>query len=121
MGGTIEGTALSAELPEDISGSVLLLQVIGASSACAMIFGGVVPFVPQYYEIKRTNNSDGFSLYVCLTLLVANILRILFWYVIFVSYLINYAPPFCCLFMLLCSFPGLENVLRHHYLYRAWS
>ncbi|XP_026275784.1 solute carrier family 66 member 2 isoform X2 [Frankliniella occidentalis] len=79
-----DGTGLSAELPEeyveDITGSVLLLQVIGASSACAMIFGGVVPFIPQYYEIKRTNNSDGFSLYVCLALLVANILRILFWF-----------------------------------------
>lgn len=79
-----EGTGLSADLPEayveEISGSVLLLQVIGASSACAMIFGGVVPFIPQYYEIKKTNNSDGFSLYVCLTLLVANILRILFWF-----------------------------------------
>ncbi|KAE8737867.1 hypothetical protein FOCC_FOCC016662 [Frankliniella occidentalis] len=62
-----DGTGLSAELPEeyveDITGSVLLLQVIGASSACAMIFGGVVPFIPQYYEIKRTNNSDGFSLF----------------------------------------------------------
>lgn len=83
MGGIHEGTGLSAELPEEyveeISGSVLLLQVVGASSACAMVFGGVVPFVPQYYEIKKTNNSDGFSLYVCLTLLVANILRILFW------------------------------------------
>lgn len=78
-----EGTGLSvdmsAEYVEEISGSVLLLQVIGASSACAMVFGGVVPFIPQYYEIKRTCNADGFSLYVCLALLVANILRVLFW------------------------------------------
>ncbi|XP_034237432.1 solute carrier family 66 member 2 isoform X2 [Thrips palmi] len=84
MGGISEVTGLSAELPEEyveeISGSVLLLQIIGASSACAMVFGGVVPFIPQYYEIKKTNNSDGFSLYVCLTLMVANILRILFWF-----------------------------------------
>lgn len=84
MGGINEGNSLSADLPveyvEEASGSVLLLQVIGASSACAMVFGGVVPFIPQYYEIKRTSNADGFSLYVCLTLLVANILRILFWF-----------------------------------------
>uniref|UniRef100_A0A1B6DX13 Solute carrier family 66 member 2 n=1 Tax=Clastoptera arizonana TaxID=38151 RepID=A0A1B6DX13_9HEMI len=44
-----------------------------------MIFGGVVPFIPQYREIKRKNDAEGFSLYVCLVLLVSNILRILFW------------------------------------------
>ena len=45
----------------------------------AMIFGGVVPYVPQYLEIKRTSNAEGFSTFVCLTLIVANILRLLFW------------------------------------------
>ncbi|PNJ28969.1 PQLC1 isoform 9, partial [Pongo abelii] len=29
-------------------------------------------------DIRRTQNADGFSTYVCLVLLVANILRILF-------------------------------------------
>ena len=47
-------------------------------AATAIIFGGVVPYVPQYREIKRTQNAEGFSSYVCLVLLVANILRILF-------------------------------------------
>ncbi|XP_072013362.1 solute carrier family 66 member 2-like isoform X2 [Amphiura filiformis] len=46
----------------------------------AMIFGGIVPYIPQYLEIKRTDNADGFSTYVCLALLVANTLRILFWF-----------------------------------------
>ncbi|KAA0190386.1 PQ-loop repeat-containing protein 1 [Fasciolopsis buskii] len=45
------------------------------------IFGGVVPYIPQYLELKRLNSIRGFSTYVCLTLLVANILRICFWFV----------------------------------------
>ncbi|XP_062911720.1 solute carrier family 66 member 2 isoform X1 [Mobula hypostoma] len=49
-------------------------------AAVAMIFGGVLPYIPQYRDIKRTQNSEGFSIYVCLVLLVANILRILFWF-----------------------------------------
>ncbi|XP_071785409.1 solute carrier family 66 member 2-like isoform X2 [Asterias amurensis] len=49
------------------------------ASGC-MIFGGIVPFVPQYMDIRRTENVDGFSTYVCLTLMLANILRILFWF-----------------------------------------
>ena len=47
-------------------------------AAGAMIFGGVVPYIPQYRDIRRTQNAEGFSTYVCLVLLVANILRILF-------------------------------------------
>jgi len=45
-----------------------------------MIFGGVVPFIPQYLDIRRTQNAEGFSTYVCLALLIANTLRILFWF-----------------------------------------
>jgi len=47
----------------------------------SMIFGGVVPYIPQYRKIRRSRSAEGFSTYVCLVLLVANILRILFWYV----------------------------------------
>lgn len=54
-------------------------NVVGWLSASAMVIGGVVPYVPQYFQIKRTQNADGFSLFVCLALLVANTLRILFW------------------------------------------
>ena len=57
--------------------SLNTLVTLFASSA--MIFGGVVPYIPQYFEIKRTNNAEGFSTFVCLTLLIANTLRILFW------------------------------------------
>lgn len=45
----------------------------------AMVFGGVVPYIPQYRTIRRTRDAEGFSTFVCLVLLVANILRILFW------------------------------------------
>ena len=48
-------------------------------AASAMVFGGVVPYVPQYWEIKKSGNSEGFSTFVCLTLLIANTLRIEFW------------------------------------------
>lgn len=55
-------------------------HVVGLVSAGAMIIGGVVPYIPQYRQIKKTQDADGFSLFVCLALLVANTLRIFFWY-----------------------------------------
>lgn len=56
-----------------------LKNLAGWIASGAMIFGAVVPYVPQYKEIKRKEDAEGFSLYVCLTLLIANTLRILFW------------------------------------------
>lgn len=53
-------------------------QLILWIAAGAMVFGGVVPYIPQYRDIRRTQNAEGFSTYVCMVLLVANILRILF-------------------------------------------
>lgn len=57
-----------------------LVNVITLGAEATMVFGGVVPYVPQYLAIKRSNNTKGFSLYVCLALVVANTLRILFWF-----------------------------------------
>ncbi|CAG7828085.1 unnamed protein product [Allacma fusca] len=57
-----------------------VVSIVSWISAMAMIFGGVFPYIPQYREIKKSGNADGFSLYVCLALLSANILRILFWF-----------------------------------------
>ncbi|XP_030067831.1 solute carrier family 66 member 2 isoform X3 [Microcaecilia unicolor] len=66
---------------EDLEWLLLLLhQLVVWGAAGAMVFGGVVPYIPQYRDIKRTQNAEGFSSYVCLMLLVANILRILFWF-----------------------------------------
>ena len=56
-------------------------DLVTFGAAQMMIFGGIVPYIPQYLEIKRTKNAEGFSTFVCLTLLIANTLRILFWYV----------------------------------------
>ncbi|KAJ8403060.1 hypothetical protein AAFF_G00359760 [Aldrovandia affinis] len=56
----------------------VLNQLVSWIAAGAMVFGGVVPYIPQYRDIRRTQNAEGFSIYVCLVLLVANILRILF-------------------------------------------
>ncbi|XP_007887446.1 solute carrier family 66 member 2 [Callorhinchus milii] len=44
-----------------------------------MVFGGAAPYIPQYRHIQRSGNPEGFSTYVCLMLLVANILRLFFW------------------------------------------
>ena len=66
---------------EDVGlfGKVTIWVVLDWISSLSMIVGGVLPYIPQYLKIKKTKNADGFSLYVCLTLLIANILRILFW------------------------------------------
>lgn len=67
-----------------LSSSFILLlpyikEIITWFSVAAMIFGGVVPYIPQYRKIRKTRDCEGFSVYVCLVLLVANILRIFFW------------------------------------------
>ena len=64
----------------------LLVRLVTVGCEFAMMIGGVVPYVPQYIAIRSSGNTKGFSLYVCLALIVANILRILFWYVIHVTY-----------------------------------
>lgn len=56
-----------------------LESIAGWAASTAMIVGGIVPFIPQYWEIKKKEDTEGFSLYVCLALLIANTLRILFW------------------------------------------
>ncbi|XP_077982911.1 solute carrier family 66 member 2-like [Glandiceps talaboti] len=57
-----------------------IVQILSWIASGCMIFGGVVPYIPQYRDIKKTENADGFSTYVCLALLVANTLRIFFWF-----------------------------------------
>ena len=60
-------------------GFTFVSSMISFLASGAMVIGGVVPFIPQYRVIRRTRSVEGFSTYVCFTLLVANILRILFW------------------------------------------
>ena len=66
--------------PHSFLASISLIEIIGLVSSGAMIFGGIFPYIPQYRMISRSKNAQGFSTLVCLTLLVANILRILFWF-----------------------------------------
>lgn len=56
-----------------------LQEFLSMIASCMIIFGGVVPYIPQYLDIMQSRRADGFSLFVCLTLLIANTLRILFW------------------------------------------
>lgn len=72
---------------EEIASSVWKLDMslsefLEGIASLLIIFGGVVPYIPQYLEIRSSRNAEGFSIYVCLTLLVANTLRIFFWLVI---------------------------------------
>lgn len=52
---------------------------VGPLASVAMVIGCVLPYIPQYVKIHKNQNSSGFSTYVCLTLLLANILRVAFW------------------------------------------
>lgn len=54
-------------------------HVVSYAAASAMVIGGIIPYIPQYREIKQTQDTEGFSLHVCFALLIANTLRILFW------------------------------------------
>ncbi|XP_061404623.1 solute carrier family 66 member 2 [Lethenteron reissneri] len=64
----------------EVLGSPLVVQLVTWVAQFAIVFGGIVPYVPQYRQIRRTQNSEGFSSHVCLVLLLANILRVLFWF-----------------------------------------
>ncbi|GBM70021.1 PQ-loop repeat-containing protein 1, partial [Araneus ventricosus] len=70
---------MSLAWPSELWEMFSLQDCVKWFSSGAMIFGGVVPYIPQYREIKKTDNADGFSTYVCLVLLIANTLRIIFW------------------------------------------
>lgn len=39
------------------------VDIFSLTCSTAVIFGGLVPYVPQYLKIKRSRNSDGFSTY----------------------------------------------------------
>ncbi|KAJ8302457.1 hypothetical protein KUTeg_018853 [Tegillarca granosa] len=77
----LHGFITSYHLPITMPQEITVTKLISWFSAGAMIFGGVFPFIPQYRDIKRSGNTEGFSTFVCLTLLIANILRIMFWFV----------------------------------------
>lgn len=73
------GTSFDKDL-ESASLLSSLTGIVSFISSGFMIFGGIFPYIPQYRIIKRSRNASGFSTLVCLALLIANILRILFWF-----------------------------------------
>lgn len=64
------------EVLQEEDASWTLLSLV---ASLLMVFGGALPYVPQFQEIQRSSNTEGFSTRVCLVLLIANILRIFFW------------------------------------------
>jgi len=56
----------------------LFFQLVTVGSELAMVFGGVMPYIPQYLQIQSKQTTQGFSMFVCLALLMANTLRIIF-------------------------------------------
>ena len=73
---TINMNEMTVDVPNVATWSDLVRHV----SVLAIVFGGIVPFVPQYQIIRKTMSCEGFSTHVCLVLLAANILRVCFWY-----------------------------------------
>jgi len=55
------------------------MAILGWLSIGFIVFGGAIPYIFQYLEINKRKNAAGFSLLVCLTLCIANILRVFFW------------------------------------------
>ena len=98
----------------------LLVRMVTFGCEFAMIVGGVVPYVPQYISIRSSGNTKGFSLYVCLALITANILRILFWYVKKYYYLITKsANAFHLAYANISSLSGLVATMKFHFSFRA--
>ncbi|CAH2324062.1 PQ-loop repeat-containing 1-like [Pelobates cultripes] len=96
--------------------------LLSLASSFFIVFGGVLPYIPQYQEIKRTSNPDGFSTLVCLVLLVANILRIFFWFGKFFEFplLLQSILMIVTMLVLLSLCCSLQNVNRvstkqHHF------
>uniref|UniRef100_A0A8C4Q008 Solute carrier family 66 member 2 n=1 Tax=Eptatretus burgeri TaxID=7764 RepID=A0A8C4Q008_EPTBU len=58
----------------------VMVWLVSRIATVAIVVGGVVPFLPQYTRIRRSQSAEGFSTHVCLVLLLANILRIIFWF-----------------------------------------
>jgi len=64
----------------DTSETNVIVSSVKLVAPFLMIFGGIAPFIPQYLLIYKNKHCDGFSTFVCLNLLISNILRICFWY-----------------------------------------
>jgi len=73
-----------------------LISTFHAVVDTLFVFGQVVGYIPQYYKIRQ-GKGEGFSTYVCLVLLVANLLRLFFWCVLYVCIVCVYVCVCVCL------------------------
>lgn len=73
---------LVSSLPMSMSSIAFLAAIFKSVAITGMVLGGVVVFIPQYVEIWRSGNPDGFSTHVCLIMIIANLLRLCFWFAV---------------------------------------
>jgi hypothetical protein len=99
---------IATEASSAMFDSSMLLNIGDKIAAIAMIFGGVVPYIPQYRIIYRSRNSQGFSTFVCLALLLANILRLLFW----LGHPFEMVLVYQSIIMIICMLFMLEMCIR---------
>lgn len=113
--------------------TVLLMEGLKWFFKFFIIVGGAIPYVFQYSEIHHRRNAQGFSLFVCLALCVANILRILFWFgkrfdnALLAQSIVMFI---CMIFMLEIavrmnkkhtSKPQRKSILKGHFLSAFWA
>ena len=65
-----------------MSSIAFLASIFKSVAITGMVLGGVVVFIPQYVEIWKSGNPDGFSTHVCLIMIIANLLRLCFWFAV---------------------------------------
>lgn len=54
-------------------------QSLDVVAALVLVLGQILPYIPQYQGIVKARDSSGFSMFVPLVLVTANIMRLLFW------------------------------------------
>lgn len=50
-----------------------MMDILKISCSTAVIFGGLIPYIPQYVKIKKSRSSEGFSTYGTLTESIADV------------------------------------------------
>ena len=74
--------SLVSLVPLSMSSIAFLAHIFKCLAIFGMVIGGVVVFIPQYLQIQKTGNAEGFSTHVCLILICSNILRLCFWFAV---------------------------------------
>ncbi len=73
-----EGRGFNANAMDAVSVEMLGRVVVWVVQLF-MVFGGILPYLPQYLTVYRSRDAHGFSTLVCFVIIMSQILRILFW------------------------------------------